>query len=53
MISVESLVAEKFPRFVSQRPLLSRPTVAFLRKLFHESEFKRFEHCCPVKNVNK
>jgi putative hemolysin len=47
MISVETLVAEKFPRFVSQRPLLTRPTVAFLRKLFHESEFKRFESNYP------
>lgn len=47
MISVETLVAEKFPRFVTQRPLLTRPTVAFLRKLFHESEFKRFESNYP------
>lgn len=47
MISVETLVAEKFPRFVSQRPLLTRPTVALLRKLFHESEFKRFESNYP------
>ncbi len=47
MISVESVVTENFPRLVSKSPKVSRTLIAFLRYLFHESEFKRFETNYP------
>ena len=47
MISVESVVAENLPAFFQQSPGLKNTVVSFLRYLFHESEFKRFEQNYP------
>ena len=47
MISVESVVAERFPAFVRNTPQVQKPIVAVLRYLFHEAEFKRFEQSYP------
>ncbi len=47
MISVETVVAERFPAFVSNTPRVRKPILAVLRYLFHEPEFKRFEQIYP------
>lgn len=47
MISVENLITENFPGILNRRPAIRRPLLAFLRYLFHEGEFKRFEQQYP------
>ena len=42
MISVEHVVAERFPEFPQRNPTLHKTVVALLRQLFRESEFQRF-----------
>lgn len=47
MISVESVVAENFPAIESGNPFLKNSFLRFLRFIFHESEFQRFEQTYP------
>lgn len=47
MISVESVVFENFPGFINKSPKIQKTLLRFLRYLFHESEFKRFEKTYP------
>ncbi len=47
MISVEHVVAERFPEFPRRNPTLHRTVVALLRQLFRESEFQRFAERYP------
>jgi putative hemolysin len=47
MISVESVVAQRFPNFPQRNPTLHRTVVALLRQLFRESEFQRFAEQYP------
>lgn len=45
MIQVEQLIAEKSPNFFQSSPLITRPTLGFLKRLFHEREVNHFlEH---------
>ena len=43
MISVENVFSEQLPPAVSKYGFIRRMVVAFLKFLFHESEFKNFE----------
>lgn len=47
MISVENVVAQQLPPAVSKYGFIRKMVVAFLRFLFHESEFKSFEEKYP------
>lgn len=47
MISVEDVINEQLPTIFVRSPLLRKPTLGFLRYLFHESEFLRFENKYP------
>ena len=47
MISVETVVAEQFPAIQTSNPLLKQSFLRFLRFIFHESEFQRFEQTYP------
>lgn len=47
MISVENVVAENFPAIESGNPFLKNSFLRFLRFIFHESEFVRFEQNYP------
>ena len=47
MISVDNVVSSQFPPLVQKHGFLRRPLTAFLRYLFHESEFKWFEQTYP------
>ncbi|SBS35953.1 2-acyl-glycerophospho-ethanolamine acyltransferase [Marinomonas spartinae] len=42
MIEVEQLIANKSPQFFDKSPLITRPTLSFLKRLFHESEVNQF-----------
>lgn len=42
MLNIEHTLGERYPKLFRDRPLLSRPFVATLRLLFHESEVNRF-----------
>lgn len=47
MISVENVVAERFPDFQLRNPAIYKTVVAVLRFLFRESEFRRFAERYP------
>lgn len=47
MISVEQVVATRFPDFPVRNPALYKTSVAVLRHLFRESEFQRFADRYP------
>lgn len=47
MISIESVVAEQFPAIESGNPFLKSSFLRFLRFIFHENEFQRFEQAYP------
>lgn len=47
MISVENVIAENFPAIESGNPFLKNSFLRFLRFIFHESEFQRFEQSYP------
>jgi putative hemolysin len=47
MISVENVVAERFPDFEVRNPAIYKTVVAILRYLFRESEFRRFSERYP------
>jgi putative hemolysin len=47
VISVEHVVAERFPEFPQRNPTLHKTVVALLRQLFRESEFQRFAERYP------
>ena len=47
MISVESVVAEQFPAIERTNPFLKNSFLRFLRFIFHEREFQRFEASYP------
>lgn len=47
MISVDNVVSKQFPPVVQKHGFLRKPLTAFLRYLFHESEFKKFEQDYP------
>ena len=42
MIQVEQMMADKAPAFMARSPLVTRPAVGILRRLFHEREVNRF-----------
>ncbi|GAB3484191.1 bifunctional ornithine lipid synthase OlsF [Marinomonas epiphytica] len=42
MIQVEQLIASKSPQFFDKSPIITRPTVSVLKRLFHESEVNQF-----------
>ncbi|MBJ7554591.1 GNAT family N-acyltransferase [Marinomonas spartinae] len=42
MIEVEQLIANKSPQFFDKSPLITRPTLSFLKRLFHENEVNQF-----------
>ncbi len=53
MISVKNVVAEQFPAIESGNPFLKNSFLRFLRFIFHESEFQRFEASYPhVKGID-
>ncbi len=47
MISIESVIEQRFPGFTQRRPLLGETLLRFLRYLCHEREFKQFEETFP------
>lgn len=47
MISIKSVIAEQFPKVENGNPLIKNSLIRFLRILFHESEFERFEQNYP------
>lgn len=42
MIQVEQLIQDKSPEFFDKSPLITRPTLGILKRLFHEREVNRF-----------
>lgn len=42
MIQVEQLIANKSPQFFDKSPLITRPTLSVLKRLFHEDEVNHF-----------
>lgn len=42
MIQVEQLIASKSPQFFDKSPIITRPTLSVLKRLFHESEVNEF-----------
>ncbi len=42
MIQVKQLIQDKSPEFFEKSPLITRPTLGILRRLFHEREVNRF-----------
>ncbi|MCW8887013.1 MAG: lysophospholipid acyltransferase family protein [Motiliproteus sp.] len=42
MIQVEQLIADKSPSFFEKSPLITKPTLGILKRLFHEREVNRF-----------
>jgi len=42
VIEVEQLIANKSPQFFDKSPLITRPTLSFLKRLFHENEVNQF-----------
>nr|WP_322783811.1 hypothetical protein [Marinomonas pontica] len=42
MIQVEQMIASKSPQFFDKSPLITRPTLSVLKRLFHESEVNQF-----------
>lgn len=47
MISIETVVSERFPDLETKRPLFRKTLIRFLRFLCHEREFKQFETDYP------
>ena len=47
MLSIESVIEQRFPGFTQRRPLLGKTLLRFLRFLCHESEFKQFAEHYP------
>lgn len=47
MISVETVLEERFPGLTTRQPLLGKTLIYFLRNIFHEREFKQFEKNYP------
>ncbi len=43
MLNVESFIQERYPQFYARRPLLRKPLITALRRLFHEKELQQFE----------
>ena len=45
MLQVEQLIADKSPQFFEKSPLITKPTLSLLKRLFHETEVNEFlEH---------
>jgi len=42
VIQVEQLIANKSPQFFDKSPLITRPTLSVLKRLFHEDEVNHF-----------
>ena len=42
MLQVEQLIAEKSPQFLEKSPIITKPTLSLLRRLFHEHEVNEF-----------
>lgn len=42
MIQVEQMIAQKSPQFFEKSPLITRPTLSLLKRLFHENEVNQF-----------
>lgn len=42
MIQVEQMIASKSPQFFDKSPLITRPTLSILKRLFHENEVNQF-----------
>ncbi|TPE54174.1 lysophospholipid acyltransferase family protein [Maribrevibacterium harenarium] len=42
MLQVEQIIADKSPQFFQKSPLITRPTVSVLKRLFHEGEVNQF-----------
>ena len=47
MISVESIIEQRFPGIIQYRPLVGKSLISLLRFLCHEREFKDFEETYP------
>ncbi|GJM10547.1 MAG: acyltransferase [Lysobacteraceae bacterium] len=47
MLNVETVVRNRYPQLLDQRPLVGRSVVTLLRHLFRESEFRQFEADYP------
>lgn len=42
MLQVEQLISNKSPQFFEKSPLITKPTISLLKRLFHESEVNQF-----------
>ncbi|MDB4837018.1 lysophospholipid acyltransferase family protein [Marinomonas sp.] len=42
MIQVEQMITQKAPQFFDKSPLITRPTLSILKRLFHENEVNQF-----------
>jgi putative hemolysin len=47
MISIESVIEDRFPGFTERRPVLGKTLISFLRYLCHENEFRQFSDQYP------
>ncbi len=47
MISIESVIEERFPGFTARRPILGKTIVDLLRFVCHESKFRQFGESYP------
>ncbi len=47
MISMESVIEQRFPGITERKPLVGKTLISFMRFLCHEREFKQFEEQYP------
>lgn len=47
MLDVEHFIQERYPQFLTKPPLLRKPLLGALRRLFHERELQQFEASYP------
>lgn len=47
MLSIESVIKEKFPNFTDNKPIASKTVIKALRIICHESKFKQFKNQYP------
>ena len=57
MLQVEQIISSKAPGFFDKSPLITKPTISFLKRLFHESEVNQFleqhGHCVGFEFIDR
>ena len=57
MLQVEQIISSKAPGFFDKSPLITKPTISFLKRLFHENEVNQFleqhGHCVGFEFIDR